>query len=286
VAATAASLLLPGLDWRIKVAIGLVVVIVGFGLLSGPKRGLRFALAILTIEVGALTAIRGVVAIDSASWWQYLMPFALVVVPAVYGAVILTRLGWWRLAGFTPPHQWRSPTSLVPLVLLLALPAAGLSAHRLMPTTAMILALQVGFLLINVVMEEVTYRGIVLAALTRYGPVRQILIAAVLFGLSHADNFFLPGSDPAGVWYQIFEAILIGVVFGAVRLRLNTIWPGLAVHAIYDFMLVLAFGHALPVAPTLPGFLVDTVVNLCLALIALTQARPAPSDAVRRLEAA
>lgn len=278
---------LPGLDWRIKLAGGLLVLVAGFWLLRDPRRGsLRFALAILTIEVGTLTAIRGVVAIDPATWWQYLMPFALVLIPGLFGAVMLTRLGWWRRAGVTTVRDWRSPVSAVPLLLLLALPAAGLSAHGLMPTTAMILALQIGFLLINVSMEEILYRGIVLAALQRYGVLGQILLSAALFGLSHADNFFLPGSDPSGVWYQMFEATLIGVVLASARLRMNTIWPGLAVHAAYNFMLVLAFGHALPVAPTLAGFLVDTVVNVCLALIGLMLVQSARPHAAGRQEAA
>jgi uncharacterized protein len=278
---------LPGLDWPIKIAIGLLVLVAGFWLLKAPGRGsLRFALAILIIEEGTLVAIRGVVAINPATWWQYLLPFALVGVPGLFVAVILTRLGWWRLAGFTPAREWRSPLSVVPLLLSLALPAAGLSARGLMPTTTMILALQAGFLLIDVSMEEVIYRGIVLAALRRYGLVWQILLSAILFGLSHADNFFLPGSDPSGVWYQMFEAMLIGVLFASARLRMNTIWPALAVHAAYDFMLVLAFGHALPVAPTLPGFTVDTAVNLGLGLMGLLLALRGRPGAAQQLEAA
>ena len=79
------------------------------------------------------------------------------------------------------------------------------------------------------------------------------------------DNFFLPGADEIGVAYQILEAGLVGVLFGAARLRMNTIWPVIAVHGAYDFMLVLAFGHAFPVAPTVPGFVVDTTVNLMFA---------------------
>jgi hypothetical protein len=46
---------------------------------------------------------------------------------------------------------------------------------------------------------------------------------------------------------------------------MNTIWPVMAVHATYNFLLVLAFGHAFPVAPTVPGLLVATLINLCLA---------------------
>ena len=285
--ASAAAFFLPALDWPVKVAIGVLVVAGGLALLKPPRREpLRFAVAICTIQVGALTAIRGVVAINPASWWQYLLPFALVVVPALFAAVILTRLGWWRLVGFTPPTEWRVSPVVLPLMLTLALPAVGLSAHGFMPTTAMILALQVGFMLIDVSMEEVIYRGVVLEALRPYGLFGPIALSSILFGLSHADNFFLPGSDPVGVWYQMFEAVLIGVLFASARRRLNAIWPVIAVHAAYDMMLLLAFGHAFPVAPTLAGFLVDTLVNLCLAAIALILVGSVPRRTVRQRQAA
>ena len=106
------------------------------------------------------------------------------------------------------------------------------------------------------------------------------MISATLFGLSHLDNLFLPGADPVGVAYQVFEAVLVGVLFGAVRLRMNTIGLVMAVHAAYDLMLVLAFGHALPVAPTLPGFILATVVNLALAMLGLLMLRRPPGTAV------
>ena len=284
---TAAAPFLPGLDWPIKLAIAMPLLVVGFWLLK-PRRqaSWRLALAIFTIEIGTLIAIRGVVAINSASWWQYLLPFALVLVPGLFVAVVLTRLGWWRLAGFTPLREWRSPLTVIPLILSLALPAAGLWAHRIMPISAMVLTLQVGFLLIGVSMEEIIYRGVILEALRRYGLLWQIALSSMLFGLSHVDNLFLPGSDPVGVWYQIFEAILIGVLFASARLRMNTIWPVLVIHAVYDFMLVLAFGHALPVAPTLAGFIVDTLVNLCLAGIGLLLVFPRRRKAVGRQQAA
>jgi len=118
-------------------------------------------------------------------------------------------------------------------------------------------------------MEEGTYRGIILEALHTYPTTARVLITALLFGLSHIDNFFLPGADEIGVLYQVFEASLVGILFTAARLRMNTIWPVMVIHAAYDLMLILAFGHAYPVAPTLPGFAVDTTVNLGLAALGL-----------------
>jgi uncharacterized protein len=262
--------LLPSLDWLVKLGIGLIVAAAGVLLIRPPGRGpLRFAFGIFTIEAGTLIAIRGIVAGGASTWWQYLMPFALVLVPAIFIVVVLTRLHWWRRVGFTRIGDWRAPHLVIPLLLILVLPVVGLSARGVMATTALVLTLQIGFLVIDIFMEEVTYRGVVLQALAGLSSSSRVTIAATLFGLSHIDNLFLPGADELGVAYQIFEAALVGILFGAVRLRMNTIWLVMIVHATYDLMLVLAFGHAFPVAPTLPGFLVATVVNLGLAGIGI-----------------
>jgi membrane protease YdiL (CAAX protease family) len=283
----ASAHLLPGLDWLVKLGIGLIVAAAGVLLIRPPGRGpLRFAFGIFTIEAGTLVAIRGIVAAGGSTWWQYLMPFALVLVPGIFIAVVLTRLHWWRRVGFTPIREWRAPHLLVPLLLILALPIVGLSARGVMATTALVLSLQVGFLLIDIFMEEVTYRGVILEALAGFSSSSRVILAAVLFGLSHLDNLFLPGADELGVAYQIFEAALVGILFGAVRLRMNTIWPVLIVHAIYDLMLVLAFGHAFPVAPTAPGFVVATIVNLGLAGIGIFLLRTRGAGSVVRREAA
>src|SRR2546422_5701760 len=189
------SHLLPGLDWLIKLGLGVIVAAAGV-LLIRPRRGegWRFAIGIFTIEVGALVAIRGiVVAAGGSSWWQYLMPFALVLVPGIFIAVVLDRLQWWRRVGFTPLHEWRVLHLVIPLLLILVLPIVGLSARGLMATTPLVLSLQVGFVLIDILMEEVTYRGVILEALLGFGSVSRVIVSAALFGLSHLDNLFLPG---------------------------------------------------------------------------------------------
>jgi membrane protease YdiL (CAAX protease family) len=283
----ASAHLLPGLDWLIKLGSGLIVAAAGVLLIRPLRRGAwRFAIGIFITEVGTLVAIRGIVAAGGASWWRYLMPFALVLVPGLFIAVVLTRLHWWRRVGFTRLREWRAPHLVIPLLLILVLPTVGLSARGLLATTALVLSLQVGFLVIDIFMEEVTYRGVILEALAGLGIGSRVTLSAVLFGLSHLDNLFLPGADELGVAYQIFEAALVGILFAAVRLRMNTIWPVMIVHAVYDLMLVLAFGHAFPVAPTLPGFVVATVVNLSLAGIGFFLVHPRQNGSISRREAA
>src|SRR2546426_15161 len=111
-----ASHFLAGLDWLGKLGIGLIIATAGVLLFRPPRRGgLGFALALFIAETGTLVAIRALVAAGTSSRWQYIMPFGLVLVPALFVAFILTRLGWWRRAGFTRPSAWRAPHLAVPL---------------------------------------------------------------------------------------------------------------------------------------------------------------------------
>src|SRR5207249_8791869 len=52
-------------------------------------------------------------------------------------------------SGFTWPGAWRAPHLAVPLVATLALPIVGLSARGFMPTIALVLALQIVFMLVE-----------------------------------------------------------------------------------------------------------------------------------------
>jgi len=266
------------LDWRLKLVIGAVTVAAALAVLRPPqKHPLRFALALFGLELGTLVAVRGLVAADGQRWWQFAVAYALVLIPGLFAVVVLNRLGWWRSAGFTPLRAWRGPLSMVALALTLVIPLIGLWGHGLLAMSAGLLAFQVAFLLLDVFMEETIYRGIVIRALQPHGVVRATLWSALLFGLSHLDNLFLAGSE-LGVLYQAFEATLLGVVFGAVRLRTNAIWPVMLAHAAYDFILVLAYGHAVAVQPSIPGFVVVTLVNAALAagaLALLRRSRPA-----------
>jgi membrane protease YdiL (CAAX protease family) len=274
------------LDWRLKLALGLMVVVASLCLVRAPgKQPVHFAVAIFGLELGTLVAVRGIVAADAEKWWQFALPFALVLIPAIFSAVALSRLGWWRVAGFTRPRDWRRPWIAAILALTLVLPLLGLSGHGMLRMSRELLALQVAFLVIGVFMEETIYRGLVLAALLRYGAVWASVGSGILFGLSHIDNLFLPGSE-LGVAYQVLEAGLMGVLFGAVRLRMNTIWTVMVAHVLYDFILVLAYGHAVPVQPTIAGFTVVTVVNLALAAGGLVLVRRQPTFAVARVAAA
>ena len=257
------------LDWRIKLLIGTAIVGAAlYGVRPPSRRPVQFALALFGLEVGTLVAVRGVVVAQEDFWWQFAVAYALVLVPGVFVAVILSRLRSWQAAGFNGPRRWRSPHVAALLALTLLLPLLGLSGSGLHRTTTILLALQIAFLALGVFMEEAIYRGLILQVLLPFGPLRACIGSAALFGLSHLDNLFLPGREIA-VFYQVFEAFLVGILFGAARLRMNAIWPVMAVHAAYDFVLVLAYGHAVPVVPSRAGFIIATIANLVLAAAGL-----------------
>jgi|SRR5438094_5606457 len=82
-----ASHFLPGLDWLVKLGIGVIVATAGVLLFRQPRRGgLGFALGLFIAETGTLVAIRALVAAGTSSRWQYIMPFGLVLVPALFVA--------------------------------------------------------------------------------------------------------------------------------------------------------------------------------------------------------
>ena len=71
-----------------------------------------------------------------------------------------------------------------------------------------------------------------------------VLLSSLLFGLGHLGNSSLRGFSVM-ILAQAFGAAVQGVGLAAVRLRTNTIWPLIAIHAVHD--LFLQMGH-LPVA--------------------------------------
>jgi len=163
----------------------------------------------------------------------------LLVGQLLVAAAWLTALGWWREAGFNGPAQWRSlhlywlPTAGMALFpLLLGVNPGNLAA--LAPVV--VLALLIGF------QEEAVYRGLVMRVMAPHGVMRMVLTSAILFGLIHAVGFLL--RPPGFVLTQIIASAVGGVGLAALRLRTNTIWPLVLLHAFNDTVQFLAVGGA------------------------------------------
>lgn len=157
---------------------------------------------------------------------------------AIIAAVLLHMLGWWRAAGFNAPSRWRNLHLLVLPVLLLVGPSVAVGLE--IPAAGKVAALAVVTLLIGF-QEEAIFRGVLLRALAPKGIMRAVLISALLFGVIHA-NSLLVGRDPIFVLAQIVSSTLGAIGLGALRVRLQTIWPLVILHAVNDLIQFTATG--------------------------------------------
>jgi membrane protease YdiL (CAAX protease family) len=84
------------------------------------------------------------------------------------------------------------------------------------------------------VLEEVAFRGVVLTAFLRKYPERPaILFAALGFGAAHLLNL-AAGREPVWVLGQALWATVLGLFYGLVVLRSNSLWPAMLVHYLGD----------------------------------------------------
>lgn len=189
----------------------------------------------------------------------------------------LSALGWWRDAGFTRPSVWRElhlywlPLAMgVLFPLLLGVQPGSLAALG----SVVLLALLIGF------QEEAVYRGLVVRAMASRGVVWTVLTSAILFGLIHAVGFLV--RPPGFVLVQIIASTLGGIGLAALRLRTNTIWPLILLHAYNDSVQFLAVGGAnyAQIPPALIA--IKLIFPAVLAIYGLYLVRDAWLPALRR----
>jgi len=79
-------------------------------------------------------------------------------------------------------------------------------------------------------LEEVAFRGVILNLfLTQTSKPKAVAIAALSFGAIHLLNM-LSGRDPVWVLGQVVWAAILGVFYGFVVLKSNSLWPAMLVH--------------------------------------------------------
>ena len=84
------------------------------------------------------------------------------------------------------------------------------------------LVILLGVTLWTAVWEEVTFRGLLLQSLRRWGDGFAILLSAVIFSLSH------------GSLLQSFPALLSGLAFGYGAVVSRSLWPSVLAHLCYN----------------------------------------------------
>lgn len=103
----------------------------------------------------------------------------------------------------------------------LGIPEVVNPIESMIPTTTMGWVIAVIYICICApIFEEIFYRRIILGSLRRYGDTFAIVISAILFGIMH------------GNFSQFFYAFALGLIYGYIVVRSNSIIPAIILHAL------------------------------------------------------
>jgi membrane protease YdiL (CAAX protease family) len=186
-------------------------------------------LLITILAAGVLASIVTEIANQSLSVHWGSMNGAL----ALIGAVLLTRLGWWRCVGFRRSKRPGFHFLLwLPLCAILVWNLSQIQFTELVDPGRMLLWL--GLTALGAFVEEVFYRGLMLRALKSRGIWKAAIVSALLFGSTHVINGLF-GFDWGIVAGQTAYAMAIGFAYAAYVLRTGLLWPVILVHALANF---------------------------------------------------
>ncbi len=203
------------------------------------RRPARFAIvllvAIIVLYIPAVGVIVRMLGLSST------LLVVLADVPlALAGLLVLARRGGLRAAGLEP-QPWRRAFALTaPLflpaavTLALALRFGGSWAPGRVLVFAL-LALLVG------VTEEVLFRGVLYAALRRFGVGRAVIGSALVFGLAHLLNI-TQGAGLLVTLLQVLYAFALGCAFAAGLEAGGRLLPLIASHAATDLFAFISDG--------------------------------------------
>ena len=101
------------------------------------------------------------------------------------------------------------------------------------------------FVIINILMvgicEKLMFRGILFhGALSSFGIWRAVWITSITFGAVHILSSFVSGDFNASI-IQVFHAFMFGFYMVALRIRLDTIVPGIIIHWLWDCLIFLKY---------------------------------------------
>ncbi len=86
--------------------------------------------------------------------------------------------------------------------------------------------------------EEVTWRGLMLSQLEKYGQKTAVFLSSGSFGILHLVNLLF-GSTVLIVTFQVLWTSLLAIGLSSLRLRMNTLWIAIIIHCLNNFLSML-----------------------------------------------
>jgi membrane protease YdiL (CAAX protease family) len=218
-----------------------------------------------------VVGLEGAVLVSAAPridrFWSHVAPPAdpAAVARLILAVGLVVGLTWRRRCGFVRPSRWRDPYLLFLLGLPLALPAMALIPPNF-PSLHVALTLALGTLIVAA-NEELIFRGLMLQALLPFGPRRAVFATGLLFGLTHIPNAFL-GANASFVVLQATAAVVVGIFFAALTLRIHSVLPVILAHWFNDWAVFSAAGLGVSrSAPAVDAFIVAMLVGYAAVLL-------------------
>lgn len=195
-----------------------------------------FLFPLLVFEPMDMTNDLGLISVDwilASVVPQAIMAFSVLAIVWVFG--------WWRQTGLTTRPDpaglrlsaWVGalPASLLVLFAVMALLQPGGFGFRSPgPVIAAILMLNLGVGLF----EEILFRGLLMNGLRqKLSLPTAIVTSSILFGLLHIVSLGY-GQTLAVTTVQVLTATALGGLFCVLVLQANSLWPAIALHAIYN----------------------------------------------------
>lgn len=162
----------------------------------------------------------------------------------VFSLLVIRILGIWDTAGFRIQGLGKGLLLGTPFIFIgiagALISNIGVDLKALVPTSAFYMVLFTVNMFMVGVNEEISMRSLVLnSLLNRYeknqkGMYKAVLISALIFGAIHIPNIFF--ISPITVVVQAINAAAAGILFAAIFIRSGSIWPGILIHMLVNWL--------------------------------------------------
>ncbi|MCF0115869.1 MAG: CPBP family intramembrane metalloprotease [Erysipelotrichaceae bacterium] len=97
-----------------------------------------------------------------------------------------------------------------------------------------------------------------------------VIVSALVFGAVHAGNSAMTGGEMTSVIiWQIFQAIAVGLLFGAAFVRSKNVWGCITSHFIFDLAIMILMKDEMAIMYTSDMSILDTIETIAIAIVCL-----------------
>ena len=225
--------------------------------MSHAPRAARPYLTLIGITVGLVVLLGAVGTICFMLGLSGYAPLAFGYIPiALVIALLVSRRHAWAVVGFRPARL--DCPALWAIVLASTLPLAVVLGAESVAASGAELLMFAGFALLVAFVEEVLFRGVLFNAFRSRGPIVSILVPSLGFALAHTVTALSPDQDSLAMLRTVIFAFAFGVIAALLVRLTSSIWPAIALHAVFDFVGFIV----VPRSST-----VSDIVSIALALV-------------------